>query len=162
MPPLRSAALSAIEFLFGRRGLARSLVGIDYWRIGASFAGCGTSEQGITFSGMAAILRSTLSMSVATTLSRITGYARTMVQAAVPGTGAVANAYTFERPTQLYELFMGGLLSSIFVPLLVDRLTRYGEDDACRLTNALLSAICRSSASWSSSPASSPARSSTW
>ncbi|MFL5991499.1 MAG: lipid II flippase MurJ, partial [Rubrobacteraceae bacterium] len=92
---------------------------------------------------MAAILRSALSMSVATTLSRITGYARTMVQAAVLGTGAVANAYTLSNalPTQLYELFMGGLLSSIFVPLLVERLTRYGEDDARRLTNALLSVI---------------------
>ncbi|HEU4848417.1 MAG TPA: lipid II flippase MurJ, partial [Rubrobacteraceae bacterium] len=92
---------------------------------------------------MAAILRSALSMSVATTLSRITGYARTMVQAAVLGTGAVANAYTLSNalPTQLYELFIGGLLSSILVPLLVERLTRYGEDDARRLTNALLTAI---------------------
>ena len=92
---------------------------------------------------MAAILRSALSMSVATTLSRITGYARTMTQAAVLGTGAVANAYTLSNtlPTQLYELFMGGLLSSIFVPLLVERLTRHGEDDARRLTNALLTAI---------------------
>jgi putative peptidoglycan lipid II flippase len=92
---------------------------------------------------MAAILRSALSMSVATTLSRITGYARTMTQAAVIGTGAVANAYTLSNalPTQLYELFMGGLLSSIFVPLLVERLTRYGEEDARRLTNALLTLI---------------------
>lgn len=82
-------------------------------------------------------------MSVATTLSRVTGYARTMTQAAVLGTGAVANAYTLSNilPTQLYELFMGGLLSSIFVPLLVERLTRHGEDDARRLTNALLTAI---------------------
>jgi putative peptidoglycan lipid II flippase len=97
----------------------------------------------VTFSDMAAILRSALSMSVATTLSRITGYARTMTQAAVLGTGAVANAYTLSNalPTQLYELFMGGLLSSIFVPLLVERLTRHGEDDARRLTNALLTAI---------------------
>jgi putative peptidoglycan lipid II flippase len=92
---------------------------------------------------MAAILRSVLSMSAATTLSRITGYARTMTQAAVLGTGAVANAYTLSNalPTQLYELFMGGLLSSIFIPLLVERLTRHGEEDARRLTNALLTLI---------------------
>jgi putative peptidoglycan lipid II flippase len=92
---------------------------------------------------MAAILRSALSMSAATALSRITGYARTMTQAAVLGTGAVANAYTLSNmlPTQLYELFMGGLLSSIFVPLLVERLTRAGEEDARRLTNALLTLI---------------------
>src|SRR5829696_5608977 len=92
---------------------------------------------------MVAILRSALSMSAATTLSRVTGYARTMTQAAVLGTGAVANAYTLSNtlPTQLYELFMGGLLSSILVPLLVERLTRHGEEDARRLTNALLTLI---------------------
>ena len=92
---------------------------------------------------MAAILRSVLSMSAATTLSRITGYARTMTQAAVLGTGALANAYTLSNalPTQLYELFVGGILSSIFIPLLVERLTRHGEEDARRLTNALLTLI---------------------
>jgi putative peptidoglycan lipid II flippase len=92
---------------------------------------------------MAAILRSALSMSAATALSRITGYARTMTQAAVLGTGAVANAYTLSNafPTLLYELFMGGLLSSIFVPLLVERLARHGGEDARRLTYAVLTAI---------------------
>jgi putative peptidoglycan lipid II flippase len=92
---------------------------------------------------MAAILRSALSMSAATALSRITGYARTITQAAVLGTGVAANAYTLSNmlPTQLYELFMGGLLSSILVPLLVERLTRAGEEDARRLTNALLTLI---------------------
>jgi putative peptidoglycan lipid II flippase len=91
----------------------------------------------------AIILRSVLSMSAATTLSRITGYARTMTQAAVLGTGAVANAYTLSNtlPTQIYELFMGGLLSSIFVPLLIERLARHGEEDARRLANALLTLI---------------------
>jgi putative peptidoglycan lipid II flippase len=55
----------------------------------------------------------------------------------------VANAYTLSNmlPTQIYELFMGGILSSIFVPLLVERLTRHGEEDARRLTNALLTLI---------------------
>src|ERR671928_163445 len=63
---------------------------------------------------MTAILRSVLSMSAATTLSRFTGYARTMTQAAVLGTGAVANAYTLSNvlPTQIYELFVGGILQS--------------------------------------------------
>jgi putative peptidoglycan lipid II flippase len=92
---------------------------------------------------MAAILRSALSMSAATTLSRITGYARTIAQAAVLGTGVVANAYTLSNmlPTQIYELFVGGILSSIFIPILVERLTRHGAEDARRLTNALLTLI---------------------
>jgi putative peptidoglycan lipid II flippase len=89
------------------------------------------------------ILRPVLTMSAATALSRITGYARTMTQAATLGTGVVANAYTLSNalPTQIYELFMGGVLSSVFVPLLVERLSRHGEEDARRLTNALLTLI---------------------
>lgn len=92
---------------------------------------------------MSAILRSVFTMSAATALSRVTGYVRTMVQASVLGAGVVANAYTFSNslPNQIYELFMGGLLSSIFIPILVERLTQHGEEDARRLTNALLTLI---------------------
>ena len=82
-----------------------------------------------------------LSISGATALSRVTGYARTFVQAAVIGTGGrVAEAYTYSNtlPNQVYELFMGGLLSSIFIPLLIERLTHHGENDARRLTSALV------------------------
>jgi putative peptidoglycan lipid II flippase len=87
-----------------------------------------------------AILRAVLSTSVATALSRITGYARTMVQAGVLGTGVVANAYGFSNgiANLIYELFLGGVLWAIFVPLLVERMTNHGEEDAQRLTNALL------------------------
>ena len=82
-------------------------------------------------------------MSVATSLSRITGYLRTMTQAATLGTGAVAGAYTLSNalPTQIYELFMGGLLSSILVPLLVERIARYGQEDARAFANALFTII---------------------
>ncbi|MGB3634912.1 MAG: lipid II flippase MurJ, partial [Rubrobacteraceae bacterium] len=92
---------------------------------------------------MRSILRSILSMSAATSLSRITGYLRTMTQAATLGTGAVAGAYTLSNalPTQIYELFMGGLLSSILVPLLIERLARRGEEDARAFINALLTLI---------------------
>ena len=89
---------------------------------------------------MAAILRAVLSTSVATALSRITGYVRTMVQAAVLGTGVVANAYGVSNgiANLIYELFLGGVLWAIFVPLLIERMTKHGEEDAQRLTNALL------------------------
>jgi putative peptidoglycan lipid II flippase len=36
---------------------------------------------------------------------------------------------------------MGGILYSIFIPLLVDRMTKEGEEDARRLTNALLTLV---------------------
>src|SRR4028118_1440049 len=92
---------------------------------------------------MASILRAVLTLSAVTALSRVTGYVRTMVAAAVLGTGIVANAYTVAHglPTMIYELFMGGILWSIFVPLLVERMTTHGEEDAQRLTNALLTLI---------------------
>lgn len=89
---------------------------------------------------MSALLRAVLSMSAATGLSRLTGFLRTMVQAATLGTGAVAGAYTLANalPTQIFELFMGGVLASIFVPLLVERRTRHGEEDAREFAAALL------------------------
>src|ERR671933_3001930 len=92
---------------------------------------------------MAAILRAMLSISAATVLSRTTGYARTMAQASVLGVGVVANAYavSYLLPGLIYELFMGGILYSIFIPLLVSRMTREGEEDARRLTNALFTLV---------------------
>ena len=84
-----------------------------------------------------------LSISAVTVLSRVTGYGRTMVQAAILGTMMVADAYTYAvlLPTLIYELFLGGILYSIFIPVLVDRITKHGEDDARRLTDALFTFV---------------------
>src|ERR671917_2519581 len=92
---------------------------------------------------LTSILRSMLSISAATILSRATGYARWMAQAAVLATGLVADAYTASilLPGLVYELFMGGILYSIFIPVLVDRITTHGEEDARRLTNALFTLV---------------------
>ena len=92
---------------------------------------------------MSSILRSILSISVATVLSRATGYGRYVAQAAAIGAGYVADAYTASilLPGLIYELFMGGILYSIFIPVLVDRITRVGEEDARRLTSALFSLV---------------------
>src|SRR5215211_2464046 len=92
---------------------------------------------------MSAILRAMLSISAATVLSRATGYLRWSVQAAVLGTGVVANAYavSYILPGLIYELFMGGILYSIFIPLLVDRMTAHGDEDARRLADALFTLV---------------------
>ncbi|HZY66413.1 MAG TPA: lipid II flippase MurJ, partial [Rubrobacteraceae bacterium] len=88
---------------------------------------------------MTTILRSMLSISAATVLSRATGFLRIMVFAAALGTGIVAQAYTVSSllPSLIYELFLGGIFYSIFIPILVDRITHHGEEDAQDLTNAL-------------------------
>jgi putative peptidoglycan lipid II flippase len=90
-----------------------------------------------------AILRSVLSISVATVFSRATGYARWMAQAAVLANGLVADAFAASilLPSLVYELFLGGILYSIFIPVLVDRITTHGEEDARRLTNALFTMV---------------------
>src|SRR5215213_7008430 len=92
---------------------------------------------------MAAIWRSVLSISAATVLSRATGYARWSVQAAVLGTATVADAYSYAvlLPSLIYELFLGGILYAIFIPVLVDRITQHGEEDARRLTKALFTLL---------------------
>ncbi|CAA9412420.1 MAG: Proposed peptidoglycan lipid II flippase MurJ [uncultured Rubrobacteraceae bacterium] len=92
---------------------------------------------------MTAILRSVLSISAATILSRVTGYVRLSVQAAVLGTAVVADAYALAvlLPSLIYELFLGGILYSIFIPVLVGRITGHGEEDARRLTNALFTLV---------------------
>lgn len=92
---------------------------------------------------MTAVLRSMLSISAATVLSRATGYIRIAAQGAVLGTTVVADAYALAvlLPSLIYELFLGGILYSIFIPVLVDRITSYGEEDARRLTNALITLV---------------------
>ena len=84
-----------------------------------------------------------LSISAATVLSRVTGYARIMAQAAVLGVGVAADAYAIAAllPSLIYELFLGGILYSIFIPVLVERMTNHGEEDAKRLTNALFTFV---------------------
>lgn len=66
-----------------------------------------------------------------------------MVMATVLGTGVVADAYAASilLPNLIYELFLGGILYSIFIPVLVERMTNHGEDDAKRLTSALFTFI---------------------
>src|SRR5215212_8836320 len=85
------------------------------------------------------LLRAALSVSAATFLSRATGYLRWSAQAAALGPGAVADGYSIAilLPSLIYELFVGGILYSIFITVLVDRITSHGEDDARGLTNTL-------------------------
>ena len=95
---------------------------------------------------MTGIIRSMLSISAATVLSRATGYLRWSAQAAALGAGAgavVAQAYAVAvlLPSLIYELFIGGILYSIFIPVLVERMTSHGENDARRLTNALFTLV---------------------
>ncbi|MFE9106323.1 murein biosynthesis integral membrane protein MurJ [Actinomadura geliboluensis] len=78
------------------------------------------------------ILRSGAIMAIGTLASRITGFLRTAVIVAALGTGLLANAYNTANtiPNQIYDLLLGGILTSVIVPLLVRAKQRdrtYGE-----------------------------------
>ena len=77
---------------------------------------------------MSSLGRSTRAMALGTVASRGTGFLRTAVIVAVLGVESVGAAYNIANttPNIVYELLLGGLLTSVVVPLLV----RAARDDA--------------------------------
>ncbi|MFD0595260.1 lipid II flippase MurJ [Catellatospora coxensis] len=69
-------------------------------------------------------------MAVGSLVSRGTGFLRTAVMVAAVGTYALGDAYTTAQifPGMIYELLLGGILSSVLVPMLV----RARKNDADR------------------------------
>jgi putative peptidoglycan lipid II flippase len=67
------------------------------------------------------LARSGLAMAVGTVASRGTGFVRTIVIASAIGAAGVGNAYAVANtvPNALYDLLLGGILSAVIVPLLV-------------------------------------------
>ena len=80
-------------------------------------------------------------MAVGTVASRATGFLRTAVLAAVLGVQGVAFAFTVANtaPNIIYELLLGGILSSVVVPLLVHAAKQgHGQDYVQRLLTVTL------------------------
>lgn len=85
-------------------------------------------------------------MAIGSLVSRATGFLRTAALAAALGGGAVANAYNTAQffPGMIYELLLGGILSSVLVPVLVRRRTSdpdRGEAYAQRLLTLAVLAL---------------------
>jgi putative peptidoglycan lipid II flippase len=86
--------------------------------------------------------RHTAVMSVGTGLSRASGYVRLAVTAAALGQVAVgANAYYVANntPNIIYELILGGILTSVVVPVFVERMARRSVHEAWDSARAMLS-----------------------
>ena len=87
-------------------------------------------------------VRNTALMSVGTTLSRLTGFLRLSAMTwaigvtvtTLPNTYNVANT----TPNIIYELALGGILSSIFVPVFVEWLEQRGRDEAWAVADRVL------------------------
>jgi putative peptidoglycan lipid II flippase len=87
----------------------------------------------------ASILRAAGTMAVASLVSRLTGFLRTVVLTAALGFAAVGNAYTVANtlPNIVYELLLGGVLTSVVVPLLVNAQEK-DPDGGVRYTQRLM------------------------
>jgi putative peptidoglycan lipid II flippase len=74
------------------------------------------------------LARSSTIMAIGTIASRGTGFIRTAVLAAALGSGALAETYNIPNtvPNAIYDLLLGGILTSVVVPLLVKAV----KDDA--------------------------------
>jgi putative peptidoglycan lipid II flippase len=82
-------------------------------------------------------------MAIGTALSRLTGLGRFMALAFALGVAEsrLADAYNIANtlPVVLYELVLGGILTSIFVPVLVQEMRTKSRDEAWRSVSALVS-----------------------
>jgi putative peptidoglycan lipid II flippase len=97
--------------------------------------------------GGGTIARSSAVMAVGTLASRLTGLIRTLIQAYALGAAALADAYNVANslPNAVYNLMLGGILTSVIVPLLVraahrdnDHGEAYSQRTFTLLTLALL------------------------
>jgi len=89
--------------------------------------------------GSRGILRAAGTMAVASLVSRLTGFLRTVVLTAALGFAAIGNAYTVANtlPNIVYELLLGGVLTSVVVPLLVTAQEK-DPDGGVRYTQRLM------------------------
>jgi putative peptidoglycan lipid II flippase len=87
-----------------------------------------------------AFVRNTAVMSVGTALSRVSGFLRLSVAAWALGNLGVANAYNRANttPNIIYELALGGILTSVFVPVFVEWLHTRGREEAWDVAQRVL------------------------
>ena len=82
-------------------------------------------------------------VSVLVIISRITGFLRTSVQAWALGASGLASAYTVanQLPNLLYELVVGGMLITSFLPVYLSVKRRLGRSGASDYASNLLSVV---------------------
>jgi putative peptidoglycan lipid II flippase len=89
-----------------------------------------------------AVVRHSAVMSVGTALSRVTGFLRLAAMTYALGVteSRLADAYNVANttPNIVYELALGGIVSSVFVPVFVQRLETEGRDRAWHMARNVL------------------------
>ncbi|HET8548496.1 MAG TPA: murein biosynthesis integral membrane protein MurJ, partial [Bryobacteraceae bacterium] len=91
----------------------------------------------------ASLFRSAGIVSIAVFTSRITGLVREMVMAALFGAGKAYDAFNvgFRIPNLTRDLFAEGALSSAFVPVFTEYLSRRSREEAAALANLVATAL---------------------
>ncbi|MCL2332769.1 MAG: murein biosynthesis integral membrane protein MurJ [Actinomycetia bacterium] len=86
------------------------------------------------------VARSTAIMSVATLLSRVTGFIRTWATAYALGVGLASSAFSVANniPNMIYELLAGGILSAVFIPIFLEIRGRKGKDEGSRFASHVM------------------------
>ena len=86
------------------------------------------------------LARSTATQTILTGVSRLTGFVRVIVVAAVLGTTFLGNTYQSANtiPNIVFELFAAGALQAVLVPTLVARFDRGDDEGAERLAGSVL------------------------
>src|SRR5215831_18112344 len=92
----------------------------------ARSAGAGQAEAEAESAASSSLLRSSGVMAMGTIASRVTGFVRSAILIYAIGTHDLANAYNLANaiPNIVYNLALGGILTSVVVPLLVSAAKR--------------------------------------
>lgn len=100
------------------------------------------SYGGVSADAALSLITDSRRVAVGSLVSRITGFLRTLALGAVlgVGVGSIADPYNTANslPTIIYELLLGGVLSSVFIPLLVEA-QEHDPDRGVAYTQRLLS-----------------------
>ena len=91
---------------------------------------------------MSSLARASAVMTLGTVLSRVTGLARLAAIAAALGAveSRLPDAYNIANtaPNIIYELVLGGILTSVFVPVFVELLEKEGREKAWEVGSAII------------------------
>lgn len=101
------------------------------------------SETALPVSEEIRVTRAAGVIGLATLMSRVLGFVRDVVVAAIFGASLAADAFyvAFRIPSMLRELFAEGSMSAGFVPVFTEYLTKRSREDARRLAHAAFTMI---------------------
>ena len=125
------------------RVAAGSTAAPAHMRVSEQPANTASPETESESARQARVGRSQLLISVCVAISRITGFIRTWAMGLAMGTTLLSSSYQVacNLPNQLYELVMGGMLVTAFLPVYVSLRKREGEERANQYASTLMGIV---------------------